>query len=404
MPARLAWVLLATPLATAAAGQPSTYPGCATRTLEVPWGGAATVDLRDCQAFGLGDVAQAPAHGQATAGDVEPVESYTYSHAGASPAGGGADRFVVLDDNGDAITVTVAIAPPGAGAATIATALPRLRAGAALEQPLRAEGLRAPLRWTLAGGALPAGLALDAAGRLHGTPTARGPFAFTLEVRDAAGRVDRGSFAGTVEPGDLQLRPDRADVTPGVAFSVALSASGGVPPYRFQAESRAGLPAGVSLSPQGLLSGLNAGPAGAYRLAVRVADASTGPGEHFQVRTFTLVLGRVPTVTITAPVAAIAEDEPQGLAFVVARDAALDTPTEVLLRAGGSAGLAGDRGGSWRVRIPAGAREARVIVRPRPDDRPEPDETVEFTLVPASGYLVGQPGRASGTLVDDDAP
>ena len=37
-----------------AVDQPSTYPGCATRELRVPWGGAATVDLRDCQAFGLG--------------------------------------------------------------------------------------------------------------------------------------------------------------------------------------------------------------------------------------------------------------------------------------------------------------------------------------------------------------
>lgn len=388
-----------------AVDQPSTYPGCATRELRVPWGGAATVDLRDCQAFGLGTVARAPEHGTATPGDAEPVESYTYSHAGRTPAGGGGDSFVVLDDNSDHITVRVSIeAPSGAAVATDA-GLPPLRVGLAVDVPVTATGLRAPLRWSLDAGALPAGLALDAAGRLQGTPTTRGPYAFTLAVADAGGQRGRLSFGGEVAPGDIALRPDRAEASPGQPFSIPLSADGGLPPYRFQAEVPANLPAGVSLSPQGVLSGLNGGPARAYVIKVRITDASAGPGEFFVVRDFTLALGRVPTVTLTAPVAAVAEDEAEGLSFVVARDAVLDAPTDVLLRASGSARLAGGKaGGLWRVRIPAGARETTVTIRPRADGRAEGDETVALELVPAGGYVVGSPARADGTLVDDDAP
>ena len=53
--------------------------------------------------------------------------------------------------------------------------------------PLRAEGGTPALHWKLTGGALPPGIALDAAyDRLNGTPTSVGDFSFTLSVTDSA--------------------------------------------------------------------------------------------------------------------------------------------------------------------------------------------------------------------------
>ncbi|WP_290890991.1 hypothetical protein, partial [Arenimonas sp.] len=119
------------PGAALAVDQPSTYPGCATRSVSVPWGGSVAVDLKDCHTFGLGVVSKPPAHGQATPGANVPLDGYRYIHGGATPAGGGRDRFVVLDDNSDTIMVTVTIAPPAAASGITLTpaALPPLQAG-----------------------------------------------------------------------------------------------------------------------------------------------------------------------------------------------------------------------------------------------------------------------------------
>ena len=48
-------------------------------------------------------------------------------------------------------------------------------------------GAADPVTWTISAGALPAGLNLSAAGVLSGTPTASGPFSFTVRAATAAG-------------------------------------------------------------------------------------------------------------------------------------------------------------------------------------------------------------------------
>ncbi|MBI4817469.1 MAG: putative Ig domain-containing protein [Deltaproteobacteria bacterium] len=61
--------------------------------------------------------------------------------------------------------------------------------GAAYEQTITAIRGTPPYTWTIAFGALPPGITLDA-GRLSGTPTEAGAFAFAAEVVDADGRKD----------------------------------------------------------------------------------------------------------------------------------------------------------------------------------------------------------------------
>ena len=269
-----------------AVDQPSTYPGCAQREVSVAWGGLVEVDLSACQSFGLGTVAQAPAHGQVQpAGD--PAQAYVYVHGGQLPAGGGGDRFVVLDDNSDTITVRVEIAAPSTGLALAGPGLPALRAGRATRSALVAEGGQGPWQFRLADGALPAGLALTDEGLLVGTPTTRGPFQATIEVRDDAGDVAQLAVAGDVAPPDVALIPASARVTPGQPFRQPLHARGGVPPYRFALEPGDLPPTGITLGEDGVFEGLTAVPAGDYPVTVRITDASTGPGAHVSTARFT---------------------------------------------------------------------------------------------------------------------
>ena len=60
--------------------------------------------------------------------------------------------------------------------------LPNATVGATYNQTVTASGGTAPYGYVIAGGNLPAGLTLSAAGVLSGTPTAGGSFTFTVAV------------------------------------------------------------------------------------------------------------------------------------------------------------------------------------------------------------------------------
>jgi hypothetical protein len=66
-------------------------------------------------------------------------------------------------------------------------ALPQGIRGRVYEAEITASGASAPYAFRIAADALPAGLVLDASGRLHGRPTRIGSFAFTVQATDANG-------------------------------------------------------------------------------------------------------------------------------------------------------------------------------------------------------------------------
>jgi hypothetical protein len=69
---------------------------------------------------------------------------------------------------------------------TTSSPLPVASVGVAYSQALAAAGGTGPYSWALATGSLPAGLSIDAAGVISGTPSARGTFAFSVAVTDSA--------------------------------------------------------------------------------------------------------------------------------------------------------------------------------------------------------------------------
>lgn len=132
-----------------------------------------------------------------------------------------------------------------------------------------------PYSWSLAAGALPAGLALNAAtGEISGTPTAGNAPAWTVRVTDSAGAsIDLRDNA------TLQLLGDFADATVGTAYSSDLLINGGDAPYSNPRVTVGALPAGLALSVVGDKLRLSGTPTAAatsnFTAAVDSADGQT---------------------------------------------------------------------------------------------------------------------------------
>lgn len=395
----LAWSSL-----VAAVGLPSTYPGCATRSATVSWGGTVNVDMTACHFFGLGVVSTPATHGSVTPGDPEPLDSYNYTHNGSTPAGGGTDTFVVLDDNSDFITVTITITPPTSAIVVSPASLPTLTAGTPFSQTLTSSGGTAPYSYSLQSGSLPLGLTLSPSGLLSGTPTQRGGYAFTVRSTESGpGFVDKG-YSGNVEAPALSISPASGTAIQGVAFSQTLSAIGGVPPHSFLVESGS-LPGGITVSTSGVVSGTTAAAPGNYPVVLRVTDSSTGPGSYFELENYTLTVSPPPSVSISVSPASVSEDGATNFTYTVTRSLNLSSPTVVNLTASGTATSGVDyTGAPATISIPAGATTATFVIDPAVDGTVEADETVTFTVAAGTGYSVGAPASATGTILNDDVP
>lgn len=119
-----------------------------------------------------------------------------------------------------------------------------------------------PFTWTLNDGALPPGISIvpgsgPASPTLSGTAATTGSYTFSLLATDAAGRqLLIKNFVLVVSV--FGVAPTAGALPPAVAgtsYQTAFSASGGTPPYTFATTYYSDMPAGLSLSPDGVLSG-----------------------------------------------------------------------------------------------------------------------------------------------------
>lgn len=288
-----------------AVGNPSTYPGCQTRNVNVAWGASVQVNMSTCHFFGLGTVMPgfAPAHGTAT--QVEPpgspVNSYTYQHNGSTPAGGGVDTFRVLDDNSDYIVVNVTIGAPASPITVAPASLPAMTAGTLFSQTLTSSGGVGSYTYALQGGTLPIGLSLTSGGLLSGTPTQRGSYSFTVRSTDSrtptAQFVDKG-YSGTVQVPTITLTSGSGTAIQNVPFSQTLAITGGVTPHKCQLETGS-FPSGISVSQSCVVSGTTSAAATNYPVTIRVTDSSTpANAPYFELENYTLTVSPPPSVTI----------------------------------------------------------------------------------------------------------
>ncbi len=108
-----------------------------------------------------------------------------------------------------------------------------------------------------------------------------------------------------------------------------------------------------------------------------------------------------PTVTITGPTAAV--NEGGTLTYTVRRAAAAATALPVNFTVGGTATAGADfTSPGTTVTIPANLALVNVVVATIDDAAPEPAETIVLTLATGTGYVIGAPGSATGTINPSD--
>lgn len=121
-------------------------------------------------------------------------------------------------------------------------------------------------------GSLPPGLSINgASGVISGVPGASGTFNATLKVTDAASAAGFASFHLVVSPSFSVSGTASPIATVGQPYAAQFAANGGMPPYQQWAGE--GLPSGLTVSADGLLSGVPAAPSD-YSVTVSVQDSS----------------------------------------------------------------------------------------------------------------------------------
>ncbi len=171
--------------------------------------------------------------------------------------------------------------------------LPAAVEGIAYSQTLTAAGGTAPYTWSVAVGNLPPGLILNPNGTISGTPTAPANYSFIVQVIDAGQQTatkaltlivnGRSAFVITTP---LSLPGARVQSP----YTARFQAQGGTPPYIWSLAQGAALPIGLTLDPDGNLTG-SPTSAGAFTFSVRVVDnAGQSVTQNFSLL-ITLALG-----------------------------------------------------------------------------------------------------------------
>ncbi|MFG6489634.1 putative Ig domain-containing protein [Roseateles sp. BYS78W] len=210
----------------------------------------------------------------------------TDSSTGAGPYTG--SRAYSLTVNGPTISVT----PASLGAAAI---------GSAYSTNVTASGGTSTYTYAITSGSLPAGLSLSSGGTLSGTPTASGAFNFTVTATDSS--TGAGPYTGsrayslTVSGPTISVGPaSLSTATIGSGYSGTITASGGTSAYTY-AITAGSLPAGLSLSSGGTLSGMPTS-GGTFNFTVTATDSSTGTGPFTGSRAYVMSV-TAPTISVT---------------------------------------------------------------------------------------------------------
>ena len=169
-------------------------------------------------------------------------------------------------------TATVTVTEPTDPAISTVALLPPARTNIEYSTTLVAFGGRRPYTWTVTDGNLPDGLILSELGVISGTSGSTGTGTFTVQVMDFDNKIDTRVFEITLSDLDIATTTLPTAVK-GVTYAATLAATGGSEPYSWLVQGGA-LPAGITLSPEGVLSGKPTA-AGNAAITVRVTDANS---------------------------------------------------------------------------------------------------------------------------------
>jgi len=203
-------------------------------------------------------------------------------------------EIVYRDANGCDVSVTrtIVVCNPIAVEAT----LPAATAGVAIAPtPFTVSGAVGATTFAVTAGALPTGTSFDGAtGILSGTPTVVGTFPFTVTATDALGCTGSLATSLTVSCPTITVSPaSLANGTAGVAYGpVTLTQTGAVGTATYAVTTGA-LPAGMTLTSAGVLSGTPT-VTGTFSFTVAATDANACTGSQ----SYTLVV-ECPAITVS---------------------------------------------------------------------------------------------------------
>jgi large repetitive protein len=198
----------------------------------------------------------------------------------------------VTDGNGcpGTIVYTIVVAPAACPVITIAPpVLPPGKVGVAYSQQITASGGAGTPVFTMVSGTLPTGLTLSAGGLVSGTPSTVGSSIVTIRATDGNGCPADIVYTIVVAAAAcpvITLTPPTLPVgSVGVAYSQQITATGGTGSPVFSVASGT-LPAGLTLSSSGLLSGTPT-TAGPSTVSIQALDGVGCPG----VVLYTITIG-----------------------------------------------------------------------------------------------------------------
>ena len=208
------------------------------------------------------------------------------------PTGLAADTFTVQVASGGAAATQVLVLTVGAPPlAIVPPGLAPIPVLATYSHALQATGGVGGYVWTVASGALPAGIVLSSAGILSGSPTVVGPDTFTVQVVSGT-QVATLAIGMTiiVQPPLVATTPPLLDAIIGQPYHSNLVATGGTGTYSWSLSAGA-LPAGIALASNGTLSG-TATIAGTTHPTFQVTSGA-------QIATQPMAFSAEPPLTIT---------------------------------------------------------------------------------------------------------
>ena len=186
---------------------------------------------------------------------------------------------------------------------SIACAATTGEVGAAYSSSFNVTGGVSPYTFSIANGALPTGLTLNTTtGALTGTPTAAGPFSFTVQVVDSSGTSNNTKTAScgiTIQPALSLTCASATTGQVGVAYSSSLAASGGVGPYTYSIPTGS-LPAGLTLNTStGAITGTPTAY-GTFSFTAQVTDSSGLSASNTKTSLCSITIAP-PPVAVTCP-------------------------------------------------------------------------------------------------------
>lgn len=191
-----------------------------------------------------------------------------------TPTTAGSSIFTVQVTDAQSRTSTAQFTVAIAAAVAITTpTLPASTVGAAYSQMVTATGGTSPRVWSIASGALPAGLSLNTAtGAITGSATTAGSFGFTVMVADANGSAATQAYSVAVAASVAISTSWVPQTTQGSAYSTPIVVTGGSTPLTWSI-SNGSLPAGLSINgATGVIAGTPS-QSGNFTFTVRVVDS-----------------------------------------------------------------------------------------------------------------------------------